>query len=285
MSREVRREPFSIELRPEDVIRGDAWIPDSPEPGAAIVVCHGFKGFKDWGFFPHLAERLATGTGRVTVGFNFTGSGVGESLTEFEELEKFGHNTFTRELQDLEAVLDRIAGGRLGGVELPPIGRFALLGHSRGGATCVLKAANRTQVAALVTWASIAGVARYVTTYGEIWEAGESVVVPNARTGQDMPLHRNVLDDILGNPDRLDVLAAAATLSVPYLVVHGTDDESVAVDDAHELSSAADGVARLEIIDGAGHTFGAVHPFAGSNAHLDRAIDISIGHYRSALAE
>ena len=30
---------------------------DSPRP--AVVVLHGFKGFKDWGMFPPLADRLA----------------------------------------------------------------------------------------------------------------------------------------------------------------------------------------------------------------------------------
>ena len=42
----------------------------------AIRQPHGFKGFKDWGFFPHLADRLAR-AGLVAVSFNFSGSGVG----------------------------------------------------------------------------------------------------------------------------------------------------------------------------------------------------------------
>ena len=46
---------------------------DSARP--AIVVVHGWKGFKDWGMFPPLAERLAR-AGFATVTFNLSGSGV-----------------------------------------------------------------------------------------------------------------------------------------------------------------------------------------------------------------
>ena len=44
-------------------------------PRPAVVIVHGFKGFKDWGFFPLVAQRLAA-AGHAAVSFNFTGSGV-----------------------------------------------------------------------------------------------------------------------------------------------------------------------------------------------------------------
>ena len=279
----VTRRPFRFEL-PTDVVRGDAWLPEEAVEGTAIVVCHGFKGFKDWGFFPYLGEQLAARTGSPVVCFNFTGSGVGESLLEFDELDRFATNTFSRELGDLEAVLDRLAAGRLGEVEVPRAGRFGLLGHSRGGATCVLKAASRTQVRGLVTWAAIASVRRYMTEWEAAWEAGQPVYILNARTGQRMPLHRNVLDDIHAHPDRLDVESAASALRIPYLVIHGADDEGVPVEEGRRLAAAAGEVARLEILEGAGHTMNAAHPFAGPNEKLERAIALSADHLRSALA-
>src|SRR5687768_17465471 len=58
----------------------------SPRP--AVVVMHGFKGFKDWGMFPPLAERLAQ-AGFSAVSFNASGSGVDES-GEFVWPERFG---------------------------------------------------------------------------------------------------------------------------------------------------------------------------------------------------
>src|SRR5712691_1921649 len=82
----------------------------SPRP--AVVVLHGFKGFKDWGMFPPLAERLAR-AGFTAVTLNLSGSGV-DDAGEFSLPERFAHNTFTAELTDLGRAVDALAQGELG---------------------------------------------------------------------------------------------------------------------------------------------------------------------------
>src|SRR3954468_14441695 len=77
----------------------------------AVVVLHGFKGFKDWGMFPHLAERLAR-AGFTAISFNVSGSGV-DDAGEFSLPHRFGHNTYSAELEDLARVLDAITMGEL----------------------------------------------------------------------------------------------------------------------------------------------------------------------------
>ena len=64
----------SFELKGADggPLRGTVWTVGDGKGRPAVVVCHGFKGFKDWGFFPHLAHRLAN-AGLTTVTFNFSG--------------------------------------------------------------------------------------------------------------------------------------------------------------------------------------------------------------------
>ena len=47
---------FTIDSREGLPIRGDLDAPD--EARALVVIVHGFKGFKDWGFFPWLADHL-----------------------------------------------------------------------------------------------------------------------------------------------------------------------------------------------------------------------------------
>ena len=294
----VSRTPFRLTLPGAD-LRGDYWAGDSggrhsgaSDPGghdsaaggsgagdAALVVCHGFKGFKDWGFFPYLCEQLATRTGLAVVSFNFDGAGVRE--WDFDDLAAFGRNTFSRELMDLEAILDGLSSGKLGDLEVPVASRFGLLGHSRGGATCLLKAAVRSQVRALVTWAAVASVSRY-EGYEELWEAGQTVIIPNARTKQDMPLERNVLDDIRANRERLDVLGSARSLEIPVAVIHGSADESVPFGDALDIVGAA-GDAKLVRVDGATHTFQAVHPFLGPTPELEAAIEASVTLFRRAF--
>jgi len=285
MMRTVTRTPFQL-APPGADLRGDYWRDASPAgnatpaDGAALVVCHGFKGFKDWGFFPHLCEQLAERTGIPVVSFNFDGSGVRDS--DFDDLEAFSHNTFSRELWDLEAILDGLSAGRLGNIEVAPAKRFGLLGHSRGGATCILKAGLRSQIRALVTWASISSVTRY-ESFADRWDAGETVIIPNARTKQDMPLERNVLDDMRANRDRLDVLDSAASLRIPVTVVHGTADESGPFSDAWRIADAVGDLARLVGVDGGTHTFQAGHPFAGTTPELDEAIDASVELFTRAL--
>src|ERR671920_1591231 len=122
----------------------------------AVVVVHGFKGFKDWGMFPHLAERLAL-AGFSAVSFNLSGSGV-DDAGEFTLPDRFGHNTFSAELQDLNRVLDALVMGELGTAPPTSVG---LVGHSRGGGVAVLQAARDRRVRALVTWAAISRVERW----------------------------------------------------------------------------------------------------------------------------
>ena len=272
MTQTIQRTPFRL-TPPGADLRGDYWMSAAAAEDAALVVCHGFKGFKDWGFFPWLCEQLAARTGIAVVSFNFDGSGVRE--WDFDDLEAFSRNTFSRELWDLEAILDGLAAGRLGDLEVAPASRFGLLGHSRGGATCILKAGLRSQVRGLVTWASIASVTRY-EGFAARWDAGETVIIPNARTKQDMPLERNVLDDVRANRERLDVLGSAASLRIPMAVVHGTADESVPFSDARRIVEAARDRARLVGVEGATHTFQAGHPFAGPTPELETATEASV---------
>jgi ATP:cob(I)alamin adenosyltransferase len=70
-------------------IRAGVLLPEGPPPDTAVVLVHGFKGFKDWGFFPHTAEALAA-DGHAAISLNFSLNGIGDRPTEFTELEAFG---------------------------------------------------------------------------------------------------------------------------------------------------------------------------------------------------
>jgi fermentation-respiration switch protein FrsA (DUF1100 family) len=99
-----------------------------------------------------------------------------------------------------------------------------------------------------------------------------------------MPLGLALLDDVERNAERLDILAAAGRLEIPFLVIHGTDDESVSVAEADRLAEAApEATTVFEPIQSAGHTFGAVHPFQGPTRHLDRAVERSAEWFRNHL--
>lgn len=92
------------------------------------------------------------------------------------------------------------------------------------------------------------------------------------------------LDDVLENLARLDLLAAARRLSAAWLLVHGSADETVPFAEAEELHGASGRRAVLFTLDGAGHTFGAVHPFAGPTPELRDAAAATAALLREALA-
>lgn len=240
------------------------------ERGPAVVILHGFKGFKDWGMFPSAAERLAR-AGFTAVSLNVSGSGV-DDTGQFVWPERFGHNTFSRELADFEAVIAALDHGTLGVARPPSIG---VIGHSRGGGTAILATGRLPRIGALVTWASISSVRRWSPEQAAIWRKAGVLPVVNQRTGETLPLYTESLDDVDENAGgTLDITKAAAQINAPWLIIHGTADESVGFDEAQQLAAAAPKASsRLLAIEGSSHGFGAVHPFAGPTADLERVLD------------
>ena len=272
---------FTLESRLGEPIHGDLRIPDGPGPHPAVVVCHGFKGFKDWGFHPWLGTRLAE-AGLAAVHFNFSRNGVREADGDIEDLDAFRRNTLSIERDDLDTVLDAVLSGKLG-APLDP-SRLGLAGHSRGGGVALLGAAERPEVKALSTWASVSHFDRITDEATLVeWRRAGVFEVLNSRTGQVLPMGVEFLEDVLGNLDRLHLLVAARRLRVPWLLLHGTADETVPFAEAEALARASERGARLVAIDGGGHTFGAVHPFAGPTPHLEAAAEATLGHFRAAL--
>jgi len=250
------------------------------EPAPAVIILHGFKGFKDWGMFPAFAERLAR-AGFTAVSFNVSGSGV-DAAGQPAFPDRFGHNTFMTEQRDLDAVLAALDAGHLGVARPSSVG---IVGHSRGGGMAVLWAAREPRVTALVTWAAIATVRRWSPEQCRAWRAAGRLDIVNVRTKEVLPMYLDTLDEIeaLG-ATTLDLEAAAATVAVPWLVVHGSADEAVPLAEARRLAELAPRWAEPLVVEGAGHTFGAVHPLAGTPAHLELVFDASIRHLSRSLS-
>ena len=112
----------------------------------AVLIVHGFKGFKDFGFLAAMAERLARG-GFTAVTLSVSGSGV-DADGEFTLLEQFARNTYTREMHDIELVISQI---RAGGLVFARPTSLGVIGHSRGGGVALCVARETPAFDAIVT--------------------------------------------------------------------------------------------------------------------------------------
>ncbi len=135
-----------------------------------------------------------------------------------------------------------------------------------------------------MTWAAVGDIpARWTPEQVAAWEAGGTVEIANARTGQRMPVGPAGWRDYRANAERLDVRAAAGRVRAPWLIVHGDQDTSVPVDDAHRLFEAAPDTAELLVVEGGDHTFGARHPYAGATPELRTVVEATLEWYAAHL--
>lgn len=240
---------FEISSREGLAIRGDVDAP--PRARAAVVIVHGFRGFKDWGFFPWLSEYLCA-SGAVAVRFNMSRSGIGEANDRIDRLDLFRDDTYTTQIHDLVDVVS-YTQSRFRGVPL------FILGHSRGGGIALLAAREIEDLAGVITWSAIARADRW-----------EGIDVSNTAVLADFEANRH------------DILAATSDLRVPLLAVHGGSDKSVPPDDSRAIVSKAKD-ASLLTIDGASHTYNAIHPLVHVPPALKFAALVS-AHFIAAYA-
>jgi dienelactone hydrolase len=244
--------------------------PDGPDRGL-VLVCHGFKGFRRWGFFPWVGERFAE-EGWHSAVLDFSHNGIGNDPLEFDRLDLFERNTYSKELDDIDRALAELRDRR--GGEL----RLCLLGHSRSAVNVIIRAVEDPQVRAVVTWNGVGAALRVTDRQLEVWEREGRLEFVNSRTGQTMAMGFDFVRDVRTQSERFDLAAQAARLRVPQLVIHAEGDLAVPVDESLVLLSGADenSTRRRVVLPGSGHTFGAVHPFAGPTLTLEEAMQSTL---------
>lgn len=265
------RKDFVLPINDSEVLNVSGFGDSTEGSNPCIILVHGFKGFKDWGFFPYTAEYLSQ-QGFFVLSFNFSHNGIGQNFTEFTELDKFAKNTFSRELSELDFLIQKYLSGYFRKVQNKKIG---LIGHSRGGAISLLTAKAINEVSAVVLWASVSTLDRYSERQKEKWRKEGTFDVLNMRTKQVMSLNVSLLEDIEKNrKTSLNIQYAAENLNKPFLIVHGEHDLTVKVKEAKQLYDWSDKTkTELFIVPKTGHTFDIKHPFENSNSKFDSLLE------------
>ncbi|WP_198659382.1 alpha/beta hydrolase family protein [Winogradskyella aurantiaca] len=239
----------------------DCYINTEKEAQPLIVFCHGYKGYKDWGAWSLMAIEFAK-AGFAFVKFNFShNGGTIEQPIDFPDLEAFGQNNYSKELDDLGDLIDWTVGRYKDDANVNT-NRIILIGHSRGGGIVLLKAAEDPRITEVIT---LAGVSDYKVRFpkGEAfikWNKDGVYFIKNGRTLQDMPHYFQYYEDFVANEERLSISKAAMSIKCPYLIVHGTADEAVKHEEAERLHSWCRH-SQLLWFEGANHVFGMKQPW------------------------
>lgn len=239
---------------------------DTPpaRPVGVLIVCHGFKGYMDYGLFPPLA-RAAARRGLLVHRFNFSHSGMTRRIETFERPDLFERDTWGKQIADLHTVTRAVAEGRLEGSGLPSV----WFGHSRGGVTVTLAAARAFDGDApgtpppdgVITASAPVEACSLSEQDRQTLRQHGRLLSPSGRTGQRLFVGKAWLDEIEADPDAFDPALAATRVACPALMLHGGADRTVPTSAAISLAQRFPH-AELEVIGDASHTFDCPNPLA-----------------------
>lgn len=240
----------------------DAFVDANGTQKPLVIFCHGYKGFKDWGAWDLVAREFSN-TGFFFVKFNFShNGGTMEEPIDFPDLHAFAENNYSKELDDLQDVIDYLHSMENPFYEEIDPNNLILIGHSRGGGIAILKTSEDDRITQLVTWASVDDFGSRMGDKAEIaaWKKEGVKYVLNGRTKQQMPHNFQFYEDFKANEKRLHIESATRKIRFPFLIVHAKDDPSVEYRAALSLNFWNPNSKLVSIAD-SDHVFGASHPW------------------------
>lgn len=269
---------ISINGKHNKPILTDLFFKESNQLKPILIFCHGYKGFKDWGAWNLMAENFAN-AGFFFVKFNFShNGGTAEQPIDFPDLEAFGNNNYSKELDDLGNVIDWVSENSDIKSEID-LNEIYLIGHSRGAGIVLLKSDEDSRAKKVI---SLAGVSDYKSRFPkneklQEWEEKKVYFVKNGRTHQEMPHFYQFFRDFKKNEKRLNIKKATQNLEIPLLIIHGNNDASVSINEAKNLHKW-NSKSTFKIIENSNHVFGTSHPWDKERVseELSEAIEIAI---------
>lgn len=256
-------------------------------PRLAVLLAHGFKGYKDYGFIPVLSRSLAQRLPVVVHRFNFSHSGMTNDIATFARPDLFERDTWNKQVWDLDAMIDAISSGTAPAT--PPGIPFALVGHSRGGVSCLLCAGRRARLRvtpapfAIVTLAAPDRCCSMTEDAKKTLRVDGYIESPSSRTGQVLRVGRAWIDEQDADPGGHDLAALCTGIEAPVLAIHGDADPTVPPECAASIASACPR-GLSDLIVGADHVFNTPNP-ADPSAPTSRSLAAAISRIELFLSD
>ncbi|APX98819.1 alpha/beta hydrolase family protein [Lacinutrix venerupis] len=244
-----------------------------------VVFCHGYKGFKDWGCWNLMAEAFMNAN-LFFVKFNFShNGGTIENPIDFPDLNAFAENNYTKELDDLDAILNYFLANDYEYKNEININNIVVIGHSRGGGIAIIKSAEDARIKKLITFASVSDFSKRTSTIGDLeeWKKLGVKYVLNGRTKQQMPHNYQFYKDFKANEERLNIEKSEKSLQIKHLIIHAKNDKSIKYNEAEMLHNWSKH-SELFPIENSDHVFSTKHPWLNSTMpkELKQVVDKSI---------
>jgi dienelactone hydrolase len=257
-------------------------LPSGEGHNPLIIIIHGFKAFRQWGFFPYTAEYFAS-NGFPVMNIDLSANGIIDPEKGLIDKQIFSKNRVSRELEDADVLFRGIiSGAHPLSHELSQYwnGEIYLLGHSRGAAISVLSCVKFSEVRKLALWAPIAEFNRYTPRQISVWKEKGSLDFIDSQTGQELSIEYGYIEEILRNQASYDIVNTIKTIEIPTLLLHGENDLTVRRQEAEKLFFANRKYVNFEIVNRANHTFAVVHPFSGVNQTLSLVLEKTLDFYK-----
>lgn len=240
-------------------LAGILHIPKGKGSFPAVIVCHGFKGYKDQKMMVEISKALAK-AGILALRFDFAGSG--ESEGEFEDISV---SSVGQEVQDLHSATRFVKS--LKKVDKKRIG---VTGHSLGGGVCFMETARNKNIKTMV------GIAPTIDRKGWIKQY--------ERQGRVQYYQRFFLLDGRRIKNRFikegsfRIYSLAKKVKIPILVIQGDKDRSVGcnIKCATKFLKGVSSAKRLVRIKGGVHMFSKKRDF-------NRMVNLTVSWFKKYL--
>lgn len=238
-----------------------------------VIISHGYKGFREWGFIPYLSEKLSENN-CISVNIDFSLNGIVDSQKIIFDTELFAINTISQEIIDLNLLIDYLKKEQFENWN----GEIYLIGHSLGGAISIIVANERNDINGICLMGTISTLDRNTQRQKDLWRANGKVEMKIPTTEQVIWQNVEYLEDKERNRDRFNVLRCISNLQIPIAIIHGEQDVTVPIKEAKLLFEASknNNKVRLELIPKCNHIFNVKHPFVSANEQIEQAINCII---------
>jgi esterase/lipase len=223
-----------------------------------VVLCSHFTGFKELTHLYHVAKALEE-KGIAALRFDYSDCIGASSGGTCEDM------ALTHQIRD--------TSGAISFLEDQGIESIGLMGHSLGGTTAIVTAANDTRIKALVPVAALAKAEWDILFKAKLseWKAQGFITFPTWKKGE-IKIKYGFYRDL----SKYDCTKLIRATDAPVRVIHPGNDQTVTIQNAQGIYDNANEPKDLRIIDGANHMF-------SNKEHEKQMIDLCIEWFEKYL--